>query len=171
MPLLLIQASTYHPVDLTNDSEESGLVTSTLVRLPFRRILTIEKDWNPITWEEAQTTDQHITGYRASKTFAEKAAWQFIEENKPHFDIITIQPPMVFGPCEHDVTLDSLNESNAQIWRIISSGKDGTVPPTGVFRWVDVRDVAAAHVNALNEDVKGNQRFLISGGEFSWQRV
>jgi len=78
---------------------------------------------------------------------------------------------MVFGPCEHDVTLDSLNESNSQIWRIISGGKDKEVPPTGVFRWVDVRDVATAHVAALEEKVKGNQRFLVSGGEFSWQRV
>jgi len=78
---------------------------------------------------------------------------------------------MVFGPCEHDVKLDSLNESNAQIWRIVSSGREGTVPPTGMWRWVDVRDVAAAHVAVIDDKVKGNQRFLVSGGEFSWQKV
>lgn len=78
---------------------------------------------------------------------------------------------MVFGPCEHDVSIDSLNESNAQIWRIVSGGRDAKVPPTGVWRWVDVRDVAAAHVAAIKEGVKGNQRFLVSGGEFSWQKV
>lgn len=78
---------------------------------------------------------------------------------------------MVFGPMEHDVTLESLNESNAQIWRIISGGKDATVPPTGVWRWVDVRDVATAHVAAIEPGVKGNQRFLVSGGEFTWQKV
>jgi len=78
---------------------------------------------------------------------------------------------MVFGPCEHDVKLDSLNESNAQIWRIVSSGRDGTVPPTGMWGWVDVRDVAAAHVAAIDDKVKGNRRFLVSGGEFSWQKV
>ncbi len=78
---------------------------------------------------------------------------------------------MVFGPCEHDVMLSNLNESNAQIWRIVSSGKDGKVPPTTNWRWVDVRDVATAHVNAINDSVKGNQRFLLSGREFSWQRV
>jgi nucleoside-diphosphate-sugar epimerase len=130
-----------------------------------------EKDWNPITWDEALKTDQHITGYRASKTFAEKAAWDFLDEKKPHFDIITIQPPLVFGPYEHDVTLETLNESNSQIWRIISSGPDAIVPPTAVFRWVDVRDVATAHVNAIYFSVKGNQRFLVSGGEFTWQKV
>jgi nucleoside-diphosphate-sugar epimerase len=69
------------------------------------------------------------------------------------------------------VTLESLNESNAQIWRIVSGGKDEKVPPTGNWRWVDVRDVAAAHVAAIDPSVKGNQRFLVSGGEFSWQKV
>jgi len=78
---------------------------------------------------------------------------------------------MVFGPCEHDVSLDSLNESNAQIWRIVRSGTEGAVPPTAVWRWVDVRDAAAAHVAAIDDKVKGNQRFLVSGGEFSWQKV
>lgn len=78
---------------------------------------------------------------------------------------------MVFGPCEHDVTLETLNESNSQIWRIISGGENAPVPPTGVWRWVDVRDVAAAHVTAIEDSVKGNQRFLVSGGEFTWQEV
>jgi len=78
---------------------------------------------------------------------------------------------MVFGPCEHNVTLDSLNESNAQIWKIITSGKYAKIPPTEMWRWVDVRNVAAAHIAALDSSVKGNQRFLVSGGEFTWQKV
>lgn len=54
----------------------------------------------------------------------------------------------------------------------MSSGKDAKVPPTGVWRWVDVRDVAAAHVVAINLSVKGNQRFLVCGEEeFSWQKA
>jgi len=94
-----------------------------------------------------------------------------VEEQKPHFDIITINPPMVFGPMEHDVTLESLNESNAQIWRIISGGKDAKVPPTGTWGWVDVRDVAAAHVASIESGCKGNQRFLLCAGDFTWQKV
>jgi nucleoside-diphosphate-sugar epimerase len=131
----------------------------------------IESDWNPITWEEAQTAKQHITAYRASKKFAEKAAWDFIDKEKPDFDIITIQPPMVFGPCKHDVSLDSLNESNAQIWRIVSGGKNAIVPATVMWEWVDVRDAAAAHIAAIAPEVKGNQRFLLGAGEFTWQKV
>jgi nucleoside-diphosphate-sugar epimerase len=55
-----------------------------------------EEDWNPITREQAD--DSPALGYRASKTFAEKAAWKFLEEEKPGFTISTINPPMVFGP-------------------------------------------------------------------------
>jgi nucleoside-diphosphate-sugar epimerase len=133
--------------------------------------LIVESDWNPITWDEAQTTNQPLTGYRASKTFAEKAAWKFLDEQHPHFDIITFQPPLVFGPCEHETTLKSLNESNSMVWQIVSGGKDAKVPPTATWQWVDVRDVAAAHIAAIEPSVKGNQRFLLSAGEFTWQKV
>ena len=112
-----------------------------------------------------------ITAYRASKKFPEQAVWDFIQEQEPQFDVITIQPPMVFGPCEHDVTLATLNESNAQIWKVISGGKNGVVPATGMWQWVDVRNVAEAHVKALGPAVKGNQRVLLGAGEFTWQKV
>ena len=141
--------------------------------MPVQRIIysEVEADWNPVTWEEAITTTLPITAYRASKKFAEQAVWDFIQAHQPHFDVVTIQPPMVFGPCEHDVTVDTLNESNAQIWKILSGGKEGVVPPTGMWQWVDVRDVAEAHVNSLDLAVKGNQRFLLGAGEFTWQKV
>lgn len=42
-----------------------------------------EKDWNPVTEEQALLNPSN--GYRASKTFAEKAAWKFVEEEKPNF--------------------------------------------------------------------------------------
>lgn len=42
-----------------------------------------EKDWNPVTEEEAEINPAF--GYRASKTFAEKAAWDFVEKEKPNF--------------------------------------------------------------------------------------
>ena len=42
------------------------------------RYVYSESGWNPITEEEALQSP--IAGYRASKTFAEKAAWDFIEK-------------------------------------------------------------------------------------------
>lgn len=55
-----------------------------------------EEDWSPLTQEEA--LENPTAGYRASKTFAEKAAWEFLEKEKPNFTIATINPPLVFGP-------------------------------------------------------------------------
>lgn len=54
-----------------------------------------EKDWNPVTHEEALKDPS--TGYRGSKTFAEKAAWEFVEKEKPNFSISTMCPPLVLG--------------------------------------------------------------------------
>jgi hypothetical protein len=34
----------------------------------------------------------------ASKAFAEKAAWDFVEKEKPSFSLSTINPSLVFGP-------------------------------------------------------------------------
>jgi nucleoside-diphosphate-sugar epimerase len=55
-----------------------------------------EEDFNPMTKEDALVNP--MAGYRASKTFAEKAAWDFVEKEKPNFTLSTINPPLVFGP-------------------------------------------------------------------------
>ena len=55
-----------------------------------------ENDWNSMTWEDGIHGDL-ATAYRVSKKFAEKAAWEFMETEKPQFDLITLAPPGVFG--------------------------------------------------------------------------
>lgn len=57
-----------------------------------------EADWNPVTWETA--TADPTTGYRASKTLAERAAWKFVDQEKPNFTLATINPPMVSQAAE-----------------------------------------------------------------------
>lgn len=41
------------------------------------------------------------------------------------------------------------------------------LPPTGVFLWVDVRDVALAHVRAIEVAEAGGQRFFVTAGHYS----
>lgn len=57
-----------------------------------------EKAWNPVTAEDAAKNP--ATAYRASKTLAEKAAWDFVKDpaNGAKFSLSTINPPMVYGP-------------------------------------------------------------------------
>jgi nucleoside-diphosphate-sugar epimerase len=39
--------------------------------------------------------------YAASKTLAEQAAWKFVKENSPSFDIVTLLPTFVWGVSVH----------------------------------------------------------------------
>lgn len=124
-----------------------------------------EKEWNPVTWEEAM---DHSQVYRGSKTFAEKAAWTFIEKEKPNFDIATINPPLVFGPIVHYLnSLESLNTSNQRLRNLIQGQMKEKIAPTGTFLWVDVRDVALAHVRAIEVPEAGGERFFVVAGFFS----
>lgn len=126
------------------------------------------KDWSPFTYEQAKSSDP-VIGYRGAKKFAERAAWDCIQNETPHFDLVTICPPMVFGPVVHPVSkVSELNESTKTIWEVVS-GAD-PLPVGRVTAWVDVRDVAFAHVEALLRPEAGNQRFLIASPEkFSYQ--
>lgn len=45
------------------------------------------------------------------------------------------------------------------------SKKDGC-PPTGTYLWVDVRDLALAHVLAMEKPEAAGERFFITAGKF-----
>lgn len=125
-----------------------------------------EKNWNPIAMEDAVLNAANA--YRASKTFAEKAAWDFVEKENPTFDLVTINPPLVLGPVVHYLSsLDSINTSNERIRNMIQGKCKDALPPTfGVYLWADVRDVALAHVKAVEVAEAGGKRFLIAGDTY-----
>jgi nucleoside-diphosphate-sugar epimerase len=129
-----------------------------------------EKDWNPVT--QSQALENPTNGYRASKTFAEKAAWEFVEKEKPNFTISTINPPLVLGPIVHYLnSLDALNTSNQNIKKFITGENKKEIPPSGVYLWVDVRDVALAHVKAIELPEAAGKRFFVTNGYFSGREV
>jgi nucleoside-diphosphate-sugar epimerase len=123
------------------------------------------KDWNPLTYAEAiDPATNAVIAYRGSKKFAELEAWNFIKIEKPHFDIVTLCPPMTFGPVVHPVDkAENLNESNAMLWKIASGSKP--LPMARVPFWIDVRDLAEAHVEALLRSEVGNKRFTPASPE------
>ncbi|KAH0542794.1 hypothetical protein FGG08_002842 [Glutinoglossum americanum] len=135
------------------------------------KIYTSE-DWNPVSWDEALTLDK-AWAYRASKKFAEKAAWDFLRNEKPHFDLVTFNPPMVYGPLRHSVSkITDLNQSNARIWNLfINSSKDAELPPNGLYIFADVRDLAYAHVQAALLPEASNRRFIFSRSQVSSQEI
>jgi len=131
-----------------------------------------EKDWNPVTYEAAAEKDcDGSVAYCASKTLAEKAAFEFIEKNHSNFSISTICPPMVYGPAAHTITsLDKMNTSSADIYRLCN-GSEKTVPETQFFAYCDVRDIGEAHARAYELEEAAGQRYFCTNGSYSYQQV
>lgn len=132
-------------------------------------------DWTPTTLDAALATTDLGIAYRASKKFAEKAAWDFLATEKPAFDLVVLNPPMVYGPLRHTVSqIGQLNESNARIYNLFiapANTPETPMPPNGLPLYVDVRDLAHAHLRALRVPEAGNTRFLLSAGQVSSQQI
>jgi nucleoside-diphosphate-sugar epimerase len=132
-----------------------------------------DKDWAPVTYEEAAAAkDNPPLVYQASKSLAEKAAWNFIEKQRPTFTLTTICPPMVFGPRTDNLkSINDLDTSNAAIWKLVTSGKDASILPIRVPWEIDVRDVAFAHVAALERQTNTNERYVIAAQSYTNQAI
>ncbi|PNY25864.1 putative oxidoreductase [Tolypocladium capitatum] len=122
------------------------------------------RDWSPLTYQDGVQATNAPTAYRASKTAAERAAWGFVEGRKPGFDLVSLCPSMVFGPFLPESKprrIEEVNTSNLLLWSVISAGQGNAVPPTKGPVWVDVRDVAEAHLRALLVPEAGGGRYLL----------
>ncbi|KAL8409515.1 hypothetical protein RB594_007816 [Gaeumannomyces avenae] len=133
-----------------------------------------ESSWNPVTLADADA--DKATSYRASKKLAERAAWEFVRDpaNAVKFDMATVNPPMVFGPVvPHFVSRDSVNLSNARVVDLLQGKWRADGPPeTGIaFIWIDVRDLAACHLRALEAPEAGGKRLLTTAGTFSNREI
>src|ERR1700761_197090 len=122
-----------------------------------------EADWDPITHEEA--LNDPSSGYFGSKTFAEQAAWKFMEEKKPNFTLNTVNPPMIYGPMKQKVaSLDQTNQSSQRMRDILLGKFKTEIPATALPLWADVRDVALVHVLAMeSQEVTGQRIFTVAG--------
>ncbi|EED17940.1 3-beta hydroxysteroid dehydrogenase/isomerase family protein [Talaromyces stipitatus ATCC 10500] len=128
-------------------------------------------DWNPLTYEEAaDKATSAIIAYRGSKKFAELEAWNYIRDKKPMFDFVALCPPMTFGPVVHPVSsISKVNESNAMLWQVASGAP---LPVARVPFWIDVRDLAAAHLGALLTEEAGGRRYTLTAPEtFSYAKA
>lgn len=117
---------------------ERVVVTSSMAAVtdqPDEDVVLTEEHWN----EKSSLTRNP---YYYSKTLAERAAWTFVEEKKPSWDLVVINPFLVIGPSLGP----GVNTSN-QIFVDLLTGK---YPGIVRLTWgvVDVRDVALAHVRA-----------------------
>lgn len=132
----------------------SSIVAVVNTDLPQGRTLYDETDWTDLS-------DPRATAYVKSKTMAERAAWDMAESNGTA--LTTINPALVLGP-----PLDGKYGTSVNLVKRVMSGKDPMQPKVG-FPVVDVRDVAAAHVAALDRPETAGKRYIAAEG-FMWFR-
>ncbi|KAF5360052.1 hypothetical protein D9758_007603 [Tetrapyrgos nigripes] len=123
------------------------------------------KDWNPATYEQAVVSPIPPFVYCASKSLAEKLAW---DDKERKFSLTTICPPTIYGPPHQPLDkMEHLNTSCAIVWSLINADDQSEIPATAFPVGVDVRDVAKLHVRAVdgyNGKAK-EQRYLVIGFE------
>lgn len=110
-----------------------------------------ESDWS-------DPNNNKISAYNKSKTLAEKSAWDFMESN-PSFKLTVINPVGVIGP----MLSNDIGTSNLFVKKIL----DGSTPgnPGLHIGFVDVRDVARAHVDSIKNEKSDNKRIILSKDE------
>ncbi len=95
---------------------------------------------------------------------AERAAWEFMQHQQPNFDLVVINPSLVMGPSH----ASTINTSNQILIDLIN----GKYPFIMALAWglVDVRDVADAHVAAM-EIPEASGRYICAGETLSMAAV
>ncbi|KAH9855687.1 NAD-P-binding protein [Lenzites betulinus] len=143
---------------------------------PGQPLVLTEADWNDEDVATTRALGRAADGavkYRASKSLAERAAWDFVEKEGKAlgWDLVVLNPPYVFGPVLHEVgSAEELNQS-AHDWyvNVVKSPLDDEARASVGASWVDVRDIAQAHVLALLKPEASGSRFVISSSAFKWQ--
>lgn len=108
---------------------------------------------------EANWTDpdaSFVSAYEASKTLAERAAWDYAEAND--MQLTTINPGGVFGPA-----MDANYGTSLELVERFLDAADPMYPAINLPA-VDVRDVAYMHVHALGNDDTIGERFAANAG-------
>ena len=96
---------------------------------------------------------------------AEKAAWDYVETENYPFELAVINPALVIGPS----LSGDLGESNKAIV-MVATGKMPVAVPLQ-FGYVDVRDVAAAHILAMQNPASNGERFALAEKDLWYKDV
>ncbi|MEM1250227.1 MAG: NAD-dependent epimerase/dehydratase family protein [Acidobacteriota bacterium] len=96
------------------------------------------------------------SAYDASKTLAERKAWELAEEHS--LELTTINPGAIFGPA--------LDENYGTSLQLVEQMLNGDFPayPRINLPMVDARDVAFMHVHAIDNPATVGERFAANAG-------
>ena len=123
-------------------------------------VVAIEANDKPNPKSPADWTDinhPRASAYYKSKTLAEKAAWDFVADH-PEMQLTTINPSLVLG-----APLDGNYGTSLSLIERIMGGKDPALPGMG-FGMVDVVDISAMHIAAMDRPETAGNRYIGSAG-------
>lgn len=110
-----------------------------------------EDDWT-------QMEGPGVTSYTRSKTMSERAARDFMAQQKPPMHYASVNPGLVLGPL-----LDRDMGGSAEVIQMFLRGKYPGCPKLS-FTVVDVRDVARMHRLALETQEPSGGRYMAVSG-------
>ena len=115
------------------------------------------------TWTDVNS--KYVTPYQKSKTIAEKAAWDFYnnQDSNNRIELAVINPGGVMGPQLGN----DLGGASTQIVSQLISGKFPMIPALS-FPFIDVRDVAILHLKAMTTPEADGKRFIAAHSEPTW---
>lgn len=131
------------------------VVTSSVAAVAFGHAPR-EEPWTEEDW--TNTEAEGIPAYIKSKTLAERAAWEFMEENPGEMEMSVVNPVLVFGP----VLGDNVGTSVQYVQAIADGSRTEFPMPT--VNGVDVRDVADLHLRAMTDPAAAGERFIATAG-------
>ncbi|KAI0043317.1 NAD-P-binding protein [Auriscalpium vulgare] len=152
------------------------VVTSSVVALCdppklFQKVTLGDKDFGTATYEEAlKPENAGFPVYAASKALAEKALWKFVGEH-PDLDVATVLPPYLYGKPGRGQNITSpASGTNEQLYVLIKGEKGRPLPPWIPPQFVNVRDVARAHVLALKAPPSDTpKRIILYAGDIPYK--
>ncbi|KAJ5875611.1 NAD(P)-binding protein [Penicillium subrubescens] len=151
----------------------SGSINALTMGSPEENASTIyvNEFWNPITPEKAREAQNAYLSYCSSKKEAEKAVWDFVSSSSPHFSVTVLLPALIFGPPIQPVRgINGLGYSS-NVFHSLWNNTYSEVPPTTFPSYIDVRDLAAAHLRALSNPEAANRRFLLGGEKLTYTDI
>jgi nucleoside-diphosphate-sugar epimerase len=136
------------------------VITSSVAAVSYGHVYDSSKIFDENDWSR---TDADIGAYEKSKTLAESAAWDFVNslEGDNKLELTVINPGMVIGPI-----LDNHYSTSGEIVRKLMRREYPGCPKLN-FPFVDVRDVATAHIAAMTIPEANGKRFCCTA-ENAW---
>lgn len=120
--------------------------------------------FNEADWTD-ETNKQDTAPYLRSKTIAEKAAWEYLEQNNTGLELTTVLPGAILGPV-----LEKDFGTSANIVISILNGSLPATPKIG-FDIIDVRSVAELLILAMEMPQSAGKRYIASAGYLSFAQI